>query len=89
MSFEENDINAALEAVKNATTVAGQHRRPSSSLTARLAGLVVGGSSSGIGFFKSMTPVERHAELVYAECLLQKAILGISMSSSIHDASLL
>jgi hypothetical protein len=27
-----------------------------------------------------MTPVQRHAELVYAECLAQKAILGIVYS---------
>lgn len=80
MSFEEADISAALESVKHAALIASQHRRPASSLGARLAGLVVGGNASGVGFIKGMTPVERHAELVYSECLLQKAILGIGQS---------
>ncbi|KAG8909024.1 hypothetical protein FRB99_000127 [Tulasnella sp. 403] len=81
MSFEEADIAHALEAVRRAALVAGQHRKPATSLTARLAGLVVGNShTSGVGFIKSMTPVERHAELVYSECLLEKAILGIVSS---------
>lgn len=29
-------------------------------------------NTSGVGFIKSMTPVERHAELVYAESLFEK-----------------
>ncbi|KAG8881637.1 hypothetical protein FRB97_009326 [Tulasnella sp. 331] len=78
MSFEEKEISQALVSTKHAALIAGQHRKPASSLAGRLAGLVVGnGSASGVGFIKSMTPVERHAELVYCECLLQKAILGI------------
>ncbi|KAG8964153.1 hypothetical protein FRC03_002161 [Tulasnella sp. 419] len=81
MSFEEDEIDAALEATKHAAFVAGHHRRPATSLTARLAGLVVGSAqTSGVGFVKGMTAVERHAELVYAECLLEKAILGIASS---------
>ncbi len=80
MSFEEVDINSALEAVKHAALVANQHRRPTS-LTSRLAGLVVGGQS-GVGFIKGMTPVERHAELVHCECVLEKAILGIGKTVS-------
>lgn len=79
MSFEDKDIAFALEQVKHAALIAGQHRRPSTSLAGRLAGLVVG--SGTLGFIKGMTPVERHAELVYCECLLQKAILGIGESA--------
>lgn len=82
MSFEEAEILAALASVKHAALIAQRHRKPATSLAGRLAGLVVGnGSSSGVGFIKGMTAVERHAELVYCECLLQKAILGIGESS--------
>jgi len=41
----------------------------------RLAGYVTG--SSGVN---NMNPVERHAELVYAESLFEKALLGIVYS---------
>jgi len=41
-------------------------------------GMVVGGpATSGVGFIRSMTPIERHAELVYAECIMQKSVLGM------------
>lgn len=33
-----------------------------------------------MSFIKSMTDVERHAELVYAETLFEKALLGIVYS---------
>ena len=32
---------------------------------------------SGPGWYESMTPTERHAELVYAETLFEKALLTI------------
>jgi hypothetical protein len=35
---------------------------------------------SGVGFIKGMTDVERHAELVYAESMFEKALLGIVYS---------
>lgn len=47
-----------------------QHRKRAASLPWRLAGYVTG--SSGVSWIKSMTPVERHAELVYAESLFEK-----------------
>lgn len=36
--------------------------------------------SIGVGSIKAMTPVQRHAELIYAECLLLKAVIGIIYS---------
>lgn len=42
-------------------------------MSARLAGYVVGArETSGVGFIRNMTPVEKHAELVYAESLFEK-----------------
>ncbi|PVF92998.1 hypothetical protein CPB86DRAFT_809145 [Serendipita vermifera] len=77
MSFEEKDLLAALELMKTGSNIAIKHRKPVS-LASKVSGLVFGGSP--VTWFKSMTPVQRHAELVYAECLAQKAILGIVYS---------
>ncbi|KAG9018161.1 hypothetical protein FRB90_012069 [Tulasnella sp. 427] len=78
LSFEPEDIEHALESVRHASLIASQHRRPAS-LTTRLTSLVIS-DNSGVGWIKGMTPVERHAELVYSECLLEKAVLGIVSS---------
>ena len=49
------------------------HRKRSAALHTRLAGLVIGSlNTSGVGWIRSMTDVERHAELVYAETLFEK-----------------
>jgi hypothetical protein len=37
-------------------------------------------NTSGVRWYKTMTPMERHAELVYAESLFEKALLGIVYS---------
>ncbi|KAH9914287.1 uncharacterized protein B0H18DRAFT_1145542 [Fomitopsis serialis] len=81
MSFEDEDLLAGLNHVKNGNAVASQHRKRVASLPTRLAGLVLGSlNTSGVGWIKSMTLVERHAELVYAESLFEKALLGIVYS---------
>lgn len=67
------DLLAAISHVKHGNAVAQQHRKRSAALPTRLVGLVVGSlNTSGVGFVKSMTDVERHAELVYAESLFEK-----------------
>ncbi|KAI0049076.1 hypothetical protein FA95DRAFT_1489914 [Auriscalpium vulgare] len=78
MSYEDEDLLAAIGHTKHGNHVAAQHRKKSASLPWRLAGYVTGGS--GISWVKSMTPVELHAELVYAESLFEKALLGIVYS---------
>ncbi|KZT18713.1 hypothetical protein NEOLEDRAFT_121846 [Neolentinus lepideus HHB14362 ss-1] len=81
MSFENEDLLAALGHTKHGNAVASRHRKKSASVATRLAGLVVSSlNTSGVGYYKSMTAVERHAELVYAESLFEKAILGIVYS---------
>lgn len=81
MSYEDEDLLAALNHIKHGNAIAIQHRKRAASLPTRLAGLVVGSlNTSGVGFIKSMTNVERHAELVYAESLFEKALIGIVYS---------
>lgn len=67
------DLLAAIGHVKKGNTVAAAHRKRAASLPTRLAGLLVGSlNTTGIGWISSMTPVERHAELVYAETLYER-----------------
>ena len=67
--------------IKHGNTVASQHRKKTAYLPTRLVGRVFKGlNTSGVGWYKSMTPMERHAELVYAESLFEKALLGIVYS---------
>ena len=75
------DLLSAIAHTRHGNAIAHQHRKPAASLTSRLASYVVGSlNATGVGFVKTMTPVERHAELVYAESLFEKALLGIVYS---------
>jgi hypothetical protein len=56
--------------IKHGNTIANEHRKKAASLPFRLAGYVTG--NTGVNWVKSMTDVERHAELVYAESLFEK-----------------
>lgn len=57
--------------IKHANTIANEHRKKAASLPFRLAGYVTGSNN----WTKRMSPVELHAELVYAESLFEKARL--------------
>ncbi|KAI0255620.1 hypothetical protein BJV78DRAFT_1177213 [Lactifluus subvellereus] len=78
MSYEDDDLLSAIGHTKHGNAIANEHRKKAASLPFRLAGYVTG--SSGTNWVKSMTAVERHAELVYAESLFEKALLGIVYS---------
>ena len=79
--FILQDLLAGIAHTKRGNVIANQHRKKQAFLGSRLAGYVVSTlHSSGIGFIKGMTEVERHAELVYAESLFEKAMLGIVYS---------
>ncbi|KAJ7659454.1 hypothetical protein B0H17DRAFT_1171824 [Mycena rosella] len=81
MSYADEDLLAALGHTKQGVLIAAAHRKRAPYLASRLAGYVVSGlNTTGVGFVKSMTDVERHAELVYAESLFEKALLGIVYS---------
>lgn len=67
------DLLAAIGHVKHGNIVAAAHRKRAASLPTRLAGFLVSSlNTSGVGWISSMTPVERHAELVYAETLYER-----------------
>jgi len=69
------DLLSAIEHTKHGNSIATKHRKKAASITSRLAGYVVSSlNTSGVGFIKSMTDVERHAELVYAESLFEKVL---------------
>ncbi|KAJ7747850.1 hypothetical protein B0H16DRAFT_1554834 [Mycena metata] len=81
MSYADEDLLAALGHTKQGVLIASQHRKKAPYFTSRLAGYVVSSlNTTGVGFVKTMTDVERHAELVYAESLFEKALLGIVYS---------
>ncbi|KAK0191720.1 hypothetical protein F5146DRAFT_929724 [Armillaria mellea] len=80
MSYDDNDIVAAMGHTKHATMVASKHRKVSS-FTSRLAGYLVPSlHTTGIGLVQSMTPVERHAELIYAESIFERSMLAVIYS---------
>ncbi|KAF9067920.1 hypothetical protein BDP27DRAFT_1327995 [Rhodocollybia butyracea] len=81
MSFADEDILSGIEHTKQGNLIAIQHRKKAAFFTSRLAGYVVSSlNTTGVGFITTMTDVERHAELVYAESLFEKALLGIVYS---------
>ncbi|KAJ7588059.1 hypothetical protein C8J56DRAFT_827293 [Mycena floridula] len=81
MSYADEDLLAGIAHTKQGNLIAGQHRKKTPYLTSRLAGYVLTSlNTTGVGFIKSMTDVERHAELVFAESLFEKALLGIVYS---------
>ena len=67
----KQDLLSAMGHTKHGNTVANEHRKKAASLPFRLAGYVTG--NTGVNWVKGMTPVELHAELVYAESLFEKA----------------
>lgn len=86
MTYADVDILSAIGHTKRGAHVAQLHRRKAG-LTSRLSGLTssltsafTGGEGSGVSWIRGMTPVERHAELIYAESLSEKAMLGVVYS---------
>ncbi|KAI0032001.1 hypothetical protein K488DRAFT_50862 [Vararia minispora EC-137] len=80
MSYDDEDLLAAINYCKHGNAIAQQHRKKAAMLPFRLAGYVTGLAPHGVSFIQNMTPVERHAELTYAESLFEKALLGIVYS---------
>ncbi|CED85534.1 S-adenosylmethionine decarboxylase [Phaffia rhodozyma] len=71
MTFEPSDLQHAQAVTKYVTDLVSSYRKPASSLTTRLF------KGGGVALIKSMTDIEKHAELMYAETLLMKSMLGI------------
>jgi hypothetical protein len=75
MTFDSEDILGALEITKGSAHIAALLRRSTDSVLSKLGGFVRPGHA--VQRVKSMTPLELHAELTYAETILIKAILAI------------
>ena len=75
MTFDSKDLANALELCKATSVTAAALRKPSDSIVTRMSGVIRTGV--GIQRVKAMTPLERHAELVFAETSLMKAMLAI------------
>ncbi|WVQ98662.1 hypothetical protein IAU59_005793 [Kwoniella sp. CBS 9459] len=72
MTFDSIDLANALEITKATAVTASALRRPTDSIVSRFVR-----SGAAVARIKSMTPLERHAELVFAETSLMKAVLAI------------
>ncbi|GAA5888776.1 hypothetical protein JCM6882_002847 [Rhodosporidiobolus microsporus] len=77
-TFEPEDLEAAIQCCREATHIAQLLRKKDHGLFERVGSIAKG--STSVHSIKSMTLVQRHAELVYAECTLLKAVLGIIYS---------
>ncbi len=75
MTFDSEDLANALEICKATSITASALRKASDGMISRIGGLVRAGA--GVQRVKAMTVLERHAELVYAEMSLMKAMLAI------------
>ena len=73
------DLQVASEQVKHGNNLAYQHRAPPPAFTSRLAGLVWENASTGTGAIRSMSAVQRHAELLYAETLFTKVKPSVNL----------
>lgn len=78
MTFESEDLAIAISYCKDAMHIAHLLRKPSNSVAN--FGRFVRGTGHSPGGMASMSIVQRHAELVYAESMLLKAVLGIVYS---------
>lgn len=78
MTFEPSDIGNSLVLLRNALVIADHYRKKDYTLLGTVTSFVKGVPLS------SMTRLQRHAELIFAEAYLLKAVLTI-----VHDESLL
>jgi hypothetical protein len=74
MTFEAADLNTALDIAKRTSALAHSLRKTHVGLFSKMAGVVRGNTVATIA---GMSLLEKHAELVFAESLLIKAVLGI------------
>jgi Protein of unknown function (DUF3808) len=79
MSYEDEDLLGAINTAKHAVNIAQQHRKKANGIYGKLSSYITGHTQSQSGL-KSLTPVELHAELVFAEMTFEKALLGVVYS---------
>lgn len=80
-TFEPDDLEDAIRCCRNTLHIAQLLRKQDYGLLARVGSLAKG--SASVASVRAMTPTQRHAELVYAECTLLKATLSMAYSGDI------
>lgn len=75
MTFDSIDLANALDITKATQVTSSSLRKPQDSIVSRIGG--IGRASAGVARIKAMNELELHAELVYAETALMKAVLAI------------
>ncbi|KAI8138446.1 hypothetical protein BJV82DRAFT_523321 [Fennellomyces sp. T-0311] len=80
MTFEQKDVEKTMDALKHTIQLANAQRKRGGGWLDNIATWVKGNQ---IQHLKAMTRVHRHAELVYAEAYLLKALLSIVYDESI------
>ncbi|KAK0526742.1 hypothetical protein OC834_004696 [Tilletia horrida] len=81
MTFEPEDLAVAISYCKDSLAIAQLLRKPTSAIGN--LGRFVRGTGQSPQAMHGMTKVQRHAELVFAESLLLKAITGIVYSGDV------
>ncbi|GAA5986682.1 hypothetical protein JCM11641_001361 [Rhodosporidiobolus odoratus] len=77
-TFEPADLEAAIQCSRESREIAQLLRKKDHGLFERVGSIAKG--STSVASVRAMSVVQRHAELVYAECTLLKAVLGIIYS---------
>ncbi|ORY90242.1 hypothetical protein BCR35DRAFT_299838 [Leucosporidium creatinivorum] len=77
-TFEPEDLEAAIQCCRDSILIAQLLRKKDHGIFENVGRIAKG--STSVNSIKSMTKVQRHAELVYSECTLLKAVLGIIYS---------
>ena len=80
----EKDLLVGIKYAELGNAVADEHRRKDTNLFKNFMDKVLDGLPvRGPEWYKSMTPVERHAELAYVESLTESALLTVVRSRNL------
>lgn len=77
-TFEPEDLAMAIQCCKNTATITSLLRKKDHGALENVGRLVKG--STSVNSIRGMTLVQRHAELIFAEATLLKAVIGIIYS---------
>ncbi|GAA5981347.1 hypothetical protein JCM10908_004077 [Rhodotorula pacifica] len=75
-TFEPDDLEDAIRCCRSTIHIAQLLRKQDYGILARVGSIAKG--SASVASVRSMTPTQRHAELVYSECTLLKAVLSMA-----------
>jgi hypothetical protein len=81
MTFDQSDIHDCSVALENSVALASMLRKPQGIMSS-LTGYLTGKGAKEVNHLKSMNKLERHAELVYAESFLIKALLSLATDTN-------